>query len=276
MTYLDRSVRMRSRRDDISEEEFRAYIVKHIVEWEEEDIPTLVNYFEIIDKLFDKFFIKFPNPIHMIQTTGKEDVPDAHAYCRKNTIVLDEDSVLDTFFNPDGLLDLLIHELFHIQSQNDSEKRKKLYELIGFRECNEIMIPPELRSKRLTNPDAPKLNARINVTINGEKHDVVLVLLYNDRRCGRSFFSKMYVKMLAITNVGSSENEEWKYIEKDGQAVTFKLSDCSDFESQVGTNTSYNIHPEEILAENFRFMVTEASVPMPQITDGIRTIFLKA
>jgi hypothetical protein len=276
MTHLDRAVRMRSKREDISEEEFRIYLVQHILEWEEEEIADVVKCFQEIDQLFQAIVIKFQEPIHLVKTTGKEDVPDAGAYCRKNTIVLCKSLVrsLSLFIGINSKAPILIHELFHIQSQNDPEKRKQLYALIGFRECKEVTPPKKFYAKRITNPDAPQLNARIAVTVKGEKHDVIPMLLCNMKDYANHFFDRLYIKMLAVTNVGTPEHEEWKYVEKEGHPVTFKVSDCSDFISQIGTNTSYDFHPEEILAENFRLMMLGASVPMPRLIDKIYTIFL--
>jgi hypothetical protein len=118
--------------------------------------------------LFQGLFIKLPEPIHLIKTTGREDVPGADAYCRKNTIVLYKSLVFGFNFEVGWEFSgILIHELFHIQSQNDPVKRKQLYALIGFRECNEVTLPEEFLANRITNPDAPKLNALITVTVKG-------------------------------------------------------------------------------------------------------------
>ena len=57
----------------------------------------------------------------------------------------------------------LIHELFHIRNQNNPTLRYKLYNSLGFHHCNEIILPSELLNKKITNPDAPRLDVYINV-----------------------------------------------------------------------------------------------------------------
>jgi len=269
MTNAERAIRMSSKRTDISEEEFRNYVVTHVVDWKDVEITRLIGDFQRIDALAKDLFIKLPDPIHMVKTTGQEDIREAAAYCRGNTIVLNQGTVFR------GPFRTLIHELFHIQSQFDSVKRKELYALIGFTECNEVGLPPELAAERLTNPDAPKLNARIHVTVKDKEYDVIPVLLYNASR-GWSFFDRLYIKMMVVENIGTQEKEEWKYQETEGKALIFDPKECDNFNSQVGNNTRYNFHPDEVLADNFRFMLLNESVPTPSLTAGIKTLFLKA
>ena len=49
------------------------------------------------------------------------------------------------------------------------------------------------------------------------------------------------------------------------------------FSQQVGENTAYTIHPEEIVADNFALLVTGvAHTPSPEILDRIRATFAHA
>ncbi len=51
------------------------------------------------------------------------------------------------------------------------------------------------------------------------------------------------------------------------------MKHISGFYEQVGRNTGYIIHPEEILADNFALLVlAQKNVRSPQILDDMRTI----
>ena len=51
------------------------------------------------------------------------------------------------------------------------------------------------------------------------------------------------------------------------------LQQASDFFEQVGKNTAYIIHPEEILADNFALLVLqERNVPSPEIIRKLEEI----
>jgi hypothetical protein len=55
------------------------------------------------------------------------------------------------------------------------------------------------------------------------------------------------------------------------------VSQLEGFVEQVGRNTGYIIHPEEILADNFKLLATGAeNVPSPQILDKMRGILRSA
>jgi hypothetical protein len=57
------------------------------------------------------------------------------------------------------------------------------------------------------------------------------------------------------------------------QPVLASLEEVSGFFEQVGRNTKYVIHPEEILAENFALLIVdEHDAPSPEILQKMRLI----
>lgn len=53
------------------------------------------------------------------------------------------------------------------------------------------------------------------------------------------------------------------------------VSEISNFYEQVGRNTDYIIHPEETMANNFAYMITQKTdVPNPEILDLVKRRFL--
>lgn len=68
-------------------------------------------------------------------------------------------------------------------------------------------------------------------------------------------------------------NEEMIPLQQDGKTIIYSLDDATDFYDQVGKNTSYVIHPEEILADNFALtLINKADVPNPEIISRIKAV----
>jgi hypothetical protein len=66
----------------------------------------------------------------------------------------------------------------------------------------------------------------------------------------------------------------FRAVEQNGAPVLLELSRAEDFVAQVGKNTGYVIHPEEILAENFALMVTGEEVREPARLDELRRLLV--
>jgi hypothetical protein len=265
MTPNERAIRMLSSRTDITLQEFQKHVVEQIKKWSDDEIKKVLDDFTKIIKLLLPYKIVYPKILHLVKTSGEEDIREAGAYCRRDTIVLPQKTI------DRGSYNTLLHEMYHVQSQCDHHKRKLLYNIVGFEEVNEIKLPPELEKERLTIPDAPKINTVIRLTLkeNNSKIYATPVLLYNAER-GEGFFNRLYIKLLVI-----EKKEEWCYVTKNDGAIIIDINDCTDFDSQVGSNTRYNFHPEEILADNFRFMLAGIQVKTPKIIEEMKNIFSK-
>ncbi|MBV9618322.1 MAG: hypothetical protein JO201_03840 [Verrucomicrobia bacterium] len=171
----------------------------------------------------------------------------------KETAAADEESLRKT----------IAHEIFHILSRNNPELRERLYRLIGFDACDEIGFPPEVESRKITNPDAPRNDHAIRVKANGREVSVVPILFSSapnyDPVRGGEFFNYL---QLAFVPVSKSPAPASQLLE---------LQHLSGFVEQVGRNTNYIIHPEEILADNFALLrMGTRDVPSQEILEKIR------
>lgn len=250
MKDVERGIRMGIDKP-VTEEEYRNYVdINKIVDWSEKEKEIILSLIEKITTRINnnKYKIKFPEHINLIKTTGEEDIRESGGHCRKNTIVIPLRSVNSMQYSTYNIYDLLIHELFHIQSQNDYDRRIRLYASIGFSSCNEIELPTEFDSLRLTNPDCPNLDVRISIMYNNEKKDVVPVLLYDKKR-GYGFFSRLYIELLEIENT----NDNWQ-VKKENDKYNIIPIEETDFFEQVG-DIDYYFHPEEILATRFSNLI---------------------
>lgn len=233
---------------DISLEDFKIHVAKQVTEYTDREKKYIIISMKKIEKELNDFGYKIllPDKINMIKTTGLEDIPETEGYCKKDTIVLMQES-----FGKKSKCDymLLVHELFHIHSQNDSVKREKYYNILGYEMCNEIELPEFIHNKRLSNPDAPFVNVRIELTYNNSKVWATPISLFD---------IDTYVEYMII----EKENDRWIY-KKD--TLLFNGEKCPDFFDKIGRNTTYNDHPEEIFACNFEILFSGETYPDKEI-----------
>jgi hypothetical protein len=55
--------------------------------------------------------------------------------------------------------------------------------------------------------------------------------------------------------------------------AAYTFDEVAGYYEQIGKNTSYNIHPEEISAEHFRMGLAGANVPDPNLVTGLLALF---
>jgi hypothetical protein len=53
--------------------------------------------------------------------------------------------------------------------------------LIGFTKCGEVEFPSDLKSRKITNPDAPRNDHAIQIRVGGEEVRAVPILFSNAR-----------------------------------------------------------------------------------------------
>jgi hypothetical protein len=190
--------------------------------------------------------------VNLVRTTGKEEIPGA-AYTRGLTVVFPEGSNVSA--------GLLAHELFHVMTRNDAALRDRLYAAIGFRPVARVELGGELAALRITNPDAPRVDHAIEVMVDGTARRATPVIYASRPYDGGTVFDYLQVKLALLDDRGALTDP----VElRDFGAV-------DGFFERVGRNTSYIIHPEEILAENFRLLATaSADVKNPDILERVR------
>jgi len=138
-----------------------------------------------------------------------------------------------------------------------------------------VAFPPTLTSRKLTNPDAPKNDHCISLQANGKACWAIPILFsssekYDAKRRGE-FFRYLQFRFLLVRRDNSTLAVSAIY---DGlEPALVEMKHISGFYEQVGRNTGYIIHPEEILADNFALpTLAQKNVRSPQILDDMRTI----
>lgn len=193
----------------------------------------------------------FPESVNLIKTNANHYGKSIY-YTRENNIVIPY-NVLGKNRDDDTFLETMLHEIFHIYSRTNLDKRTQLYELIGFRKASPVQLPDELDRRLLFNPDGVDIEYLIEVSDAGDTIQLMLVLHSNAPEVipeEKGFFAYADVELFEV----KKEGDTWFVQTKDGYKSTMHERFQTDFQRQIGPNTGYIWHPDEILADNFAFL----------------------
>lgn len=268
---FDRMLRLKTVRT-VSEREFLDFSMDNVLTWTEEEKARVGAIVVSLAGELEKLDAPLPARVLLVKTTGREEEGVAHT--RANAVILSQEGLGATDLELAGLL---AHELFHVMSRHDRALRARAYRIIGFRLCPEITLPARLAPVRITNPDAPVNDAFIEVVAGGNPVPAMPVLLSLspkfDPAIGRGVADYWMLKLLVLE--AADATGRMRPALRDGEPVLLAISEVSGFSEQVGRNTGYIIHPEEILADNFALMVTGRSVESPEVLRKLREVFVR-
>ena len=268
---FDRAARLKSDRE-ISEGQFLDFVGSNVLAWTEGDKQRLTGAIQELHTPLVSLALRLPKTVYLVKTTGHEE--GNAAYTRTNAIVFPKHELKNTTAN---LQRLFCHELFHVLSRAQPDLRHRLYAAIGFVPCNELEFPPELLLRKLTNPDAPLNDHCIRLQVAGEDHWAMPILFAStpkyDVARGGEFFDYLQFKLLLVQRDNATGFVQ--PLANDRRPNLVDPSDVTGFFEQVGRNTAYILHPEEILADNFALLVLQQrQVPSPEIIDRIERVLI--
>ncbi len=269
MSAFDRAARLKTDRV-VSEREYLEFVGKTVVAWEEAEKEKVYLAMEGVEEGLKKMALPFPKTIWLIKTTGQEE--GNAAYTRANAIVFPEKFLEG---GAPWVQRVLCHELFHVLSRANQELREKCYAAIGFEKCDELEFPEELAGRKLTNPDAPRNEHCLKVKIDGEEQWVIPILFSKEEKYdpekGGEFFRYLQFKLVVVER--AEEGMSVEVVREGEKAKLLDAGEVTGFLEQVGENTTYLIHPEEILADNFVLLVTgKRDVPSPEVVEKLGKI----
>ena len=162
------------------------------------------------------------------------------------------------------------HEVFHLLSRHNPDRRDDLYAVIGFAPCRPMALPGALRARLLTNPDAPDIEHAAPISAEDPTLLTTPLLLASPPRYDTSrpaFFDYLRLRFIPLRRDASG-----------GCAptadVTLTQAQLFDAVAQgAGRNTQYALHPEEILADNFaQMMMGRRDAPNPEVYDRLSAV----
>jgi hypothetical protein len=266
---FDRAARLNAA-GDVSEAEYLAFTTAAAREWSNDERARLTAAFAAIEPRLESLLPALDEPILIVKTSGEEE--GGAGYTRENAVMLpqaDDDA--------SQLQRTLAHEIFHVASRNHPDMRRALYRAIGFEECGEVVLPAALAARKMTNPDAPINEHCIEITVDGAKVWGMPILLARQERfdpaAGIPFFGYLTLSMLLVDR-GSTPAQPAL---RNGAPALAPMDRVQGYFEQVGRNTNYIIHAEEILASNFeRLVLGEQGAPSPEVLARIRAELTRA
>lgn len=260
---FDRRARV-GRDGPVTTEDYLAFVAANVRDWPANEQAAVQDAFATIRPRLEALALPWPPAVTFIHTTGSEE--GGAAYTRGEAIVLPP-AVLAPAGRP-GLARILAHELFHVLTRDNPALRTRVYAAIGFVPCGEVRLPAPLRERRITNPDAPRNDHCIAVDVDGSRAYAVPVIYarapYDATRTA-PFFDYLELRLQVVQRASTLAST---YDEP--QPRLLELREVKGFFEQVGRNTRYVIHPEEILADNFALIVTQAKdVASPDVLGRI-------
>jgi hypothetical protein len=262
MSAFDRAARMKTDAQ-ISQRVFLNFVATNVLNWSNDEKALVSSAISSIQPKLNALSLPFPKIIFLIKTTGNEE--GGQQYTRANAIVLNHDALAAG--HEKELQDCVAHELFHILSRQNPGLREKLYAGIGFHPCKEITLPSRLKPVKVTNPDAPRNDHYISVQVKDKTVEAIPILFSKlpkyDVNQGGEFFHYLQFKFLIVEKANDQTLPTMTFDDSNPQLVD--TNEIHNFFEQIGRNTQYIIHPEEILADNFSLLVRGKTVPSPQI-----------
>lgn len=241
--------------------DLKAHYAANVIEWPEAEKALMKALLVTHKKRLKKIAHLLPDTVYFIKVT--DAVESGIPHTRGNAFVSParRTSISTSLF---------FHQIFHILSRNHRIKRASLYNIIGFRPC--YFQPTEAIDKyTVRNPEAPFTEFFLPVEID-DKDTFVMSYLHTkhdgfDPTIKGGFDGHITGDLLEVT----LKNGICKPVTNpDGSSNIYKHEDVPDFYEKVGYNTKFDIHPEEIIADNFAFLMMGTKGLMnPEIPEEI-------
>jgi hypothetical protein len=130
-----------------------------------------------------------------------------------------------------------------------------------------------LRPLRLTNPDAPVIEHVLDLQLATGEKSIVAPVLFAKQPYDPAKMTRMFAYLqFQLMEVRRDDAGQMRPVLVDGD-VQFHPPSHPDYTRQIGRNTRYIIHPEEVLADNFAdLIVGRSDAPDPWVVDRMRRV----
>lgn len=236
--------------------EYRTFLKTEVLNFSKEETDFCQDIFnEIHPQLLAIHPDIYPDNLQLIKLKGNHYGPGAF-YTRERAILIPQGVLKEK--QRASFYETMLHEIFHIYSRYHPEKRRALYALIGFKKLNDsdiLSLDASLKNRLLLNPDGIDMGYAIALTEANTSFSAVPVLAANEMGFVSEkpvFFDYLNFNLYPIQ---PSHNDTIKVLSQTDGSSRLDLNEVKGFYEQIQKNTDYIIHPDEILADNFIFMV---------------------
>lgn len=261
MSKAEIAIRMMSVTADKTPADLKAQYKANVLQWTGAEMKQISELVAKNRKRLSKINPLLPSEVIFIKVNDK--VEGGLPHTRANAIILPVSGKPLTE-------KLFYHELFHVLSRHQKARHHELYGLVGFKNC-QFSANDQVNAMKLTNPDVPAESYYLPATIEGEPSGIV-AFLYASRPAYdpeiKGGFGGHFGFGLLKVNI--QDDKCTVDMGEKGKAQILSPPMVPEFFAAIGHNTSYIIHAEEILAENFTFvMLNKNDLPDPEITEKL-------
>lgn len=229
--------------------DYKAHLQSSVLEWnaDEKKFATDVmrRAYQMVNKVDPSVF---PKEIIMIKCNMNHYGPGVF-YTRENTIVIPQNTLQQR--DAEDFLATMIHEIFHIYARYNTAKRDELYKRIGYTKVEPPQIPEILNRRILLNPDGVDFNYGIRVKRKTTGQEITAMPIIYSKMLNYSPKQKGFFNYLQF-HLFELEDGEIQ-VTRNGETNVY-IKNITNFYEQIGTNTQYIIHPDEVLADNFKLV----------------------
>ncbi len=253
-------------------------LANEVLPWNQAEKQNVKKSIEYYKSAMNQLGLTFPPVINLIKI--KDGMYQSLAYTRLSFIVLTESCLKYGGFGRH----LFPHELFHVYSRYHRDISDKLYKLIGFEDVGKLVLPQSMADRKLNNPDYVHDYYSIEVECKtgdyrGKKLRVFPFVIseYEGVEPDKSV-RDYYIEGFALLAV-KQESQYFVPITKNGEPLLL-IPELTNFNKITRLNSDYNVGPEEIMAENFVFLLEEMVtkkryVSSADVIDEMKAIFVQ-
>jgi CYTH domain-containing protein len=255
ITPLDMAIQMKRNWPDTSVnrttqlQAYKTFLKTDVAHFSPQDSRFLSRCLKKVAGLLEQTpFDVLPDTLFLVKTKGHHYGASTF-YTRTNGIIIPQYELDEK--NEAMMVNVLLHEIFHIYSRNHPHKRSKLYKAIGFEALNlPLQIPSPLQSRILLNPDGVNWKYGINFPLPNDSmvRAIPLIISKKTHYEEDNYFDHLEFQLYPVT----LQNDTFHVQVADGwRSPLPPVALLQGFHDQIGDNTAYIIHPDEILADNF-------------------------
>ncbi len=254
LSVFDRGVRMRTP-EPTNTLDLLEFISGAAAAWTDDEQLYWQSLIDQLSEAMEGMNLNIPDA-WMVKTTGLEEFNAV--YVRNQSIILPQGRVDIAGDVPRDFF-LLAHELFHMLSQEYPSRRDELYALLGFKRFPGFEYPVELEDRRLSNPVYGS-RYEYAFTVQTASGPVDVTPVYQSALPLEEFIAisegGMRAIFEAIDFVLLPVDTATRTVLRDdsGNPIVYQFED-TDWIERMQRNSSYIIHPDELMAENFALLM---------------------
>jgi len=253
---------------------YKEHIQNSVLEFSAADKKALTETMDSAMQMVNRYFPNLFLPQIELIKINANHYGNSVYYTRENAIIIPENELKGASIS--SLLPVMLHEISHIITRYNSDKKEKLYGLIGFKKLNkEIRYSENINQRLLSNPDG--LDNSYYIELSSEQNSVYASPILVSTQKEASDKIKGFMNYIKFDLYELEELQDYFLAKsKDNGFSNLRAEYMPSFFEQIKENTQYIIHPDEIIADNFMMLlITERDGTIDNFNDEGQILLAK-